>query len=88
MRLGHFRKLSFSGVVEPLPSAFMRLNAGLSDSFRRIHSDTPSSRIETRKGMRQPHSRKASSPMVKRTPRITARLSSRPTVAVIWMKEV
>ncbi|MNE91414.1 hypothetical protein D3C80_1890220 [compost metagenome] len=55
-------KLSFRGVVEPLPSAFMRLNEGLSASFRRIHSETPSSRIETRKGTRQPHSRKASSP--------------------------
>ena len=81
-------KLSFRGVVEPLPSAFMRLKAGLSDSFRRIHRDTPSSRIETRNGMRQPQSANASSPMARRTPRITIRLSSRPTVAVIWMKEV
>ncbi|MNX94249.1 hypothetical protein D3C86_1264750 [compost metagenome] len=55
-------KLSFSGVLDPLPSAFMRLNEGLSASFRRIHSDTPSNRIETRKGMRQPHAAKASSP--------------------------
>ncbi|MNR33864.1 hypothetical protein D3C85_1515790 [compost metagenome] len=81
-------KLSFSGVVEPLPSAFIFLNEGLSASFRRIHSETPSSRIETMKGMRQPQSRKASSPTAKRTPRMTARLSTRPAVAVIWMKEV
>ena len=48
----------------------------------------PSSRIETRNGMRQPQSAKASSPIAVRTPRITSSDRNRPSVAVVWIHEV
>ena len=61
-RFFHWPNDSVSGAFEVLPSSFIFLKAG--DSFRlsRIHTETPSRRIETRNGMRQPQSVKAASP--------------------------
>ncbi len=44
------------------PSSLSLANCGLSLSFRRIHTEMPSNRIETRNGMRQPQLANASSP--------------------------
>ena len=62
---------------------FLRLEG--CDSFidKRIQTDTPSRKTETRKGMRQPHSAKASSPIALRVARITIRDRNRPSVAVV-----
>ena len=45
-RLPHWPKDSVSGAFEVLPSDFMRAKAGDSDSLRRIHTETASSRPE------------------------------------------
>ncbi len=42
----------------------MRLNAGLSDSFSRIHSEIASSTAEKKNGTRQPQALKASGPTI------------------------
>lgn len=54
-RFFHWPNDSASGAFDSLPSLFMRWNAGDSDSDSRIHTDTPSSTIDSRYGMRQPH---------------------------------
>ncbi|MNN99533.1 hypothetical protein D3C81_2192010 [compost metagenome] len=71
-----------------MPSAFIFWKAGDSDSVMRIQTDTASSRMDTRNGMRQPHSTKAASPIEVRTPRITSSDRNRPSVAVVWIHEV
>jgi hypothetical protein len=48
----------------------------------------PNNAIDTRNGMRQPQSAKASSPVMVRTPRMTIRLRNRPSVAVVWIHDV
>jgi hypothetical protein len=74
--------------LEVLPSSFIFLNAGLSLRVRRIHTEMPSSTMESRKGMRQPQAAKASSPSQVRVPRITSSDRNRPSVAVVWIHEV
>jgi hypothetical protein len=59
----HWPKASESGALEPVPSSFIFWKAGLSCSCSRIQTEMPSSTIESRKGMRQPQSAKAASPM-------------------------
>ena len=54
----------------------------------RIHTEMPSSTMDSRKGIRQPQSAKACSPMEVRTPRITSSDRNRPSVAVVWIHEV
>ena len=81
-------KASRSGVLEPLPSALMRAKAGNSSSCRRIQIDTPSSRIESRNGTRQPQSANCAGVSHRRSPRTTISERNRPTVAVVWIHEV
>ena len=56
------KKLSVIGALEVLPSAFICWNSGDSCSCMRIHTDTPSSTIDSRNGMRQPQASNASVP--------------------------
>ncbi|GJE15607.1 hypothetical protein AIGOOFII_0304 [Methylobacterium marchantiae] len=58
LALRHWPKASESGAFEPVPSSFIFLKAGLSCICRRIQTETPSSTIETRNGMRQPQAAK------------------------------
>ncbi|MNT45542.1 hypothetical protein D3C72_1821340 [compost metagenome] len=88
MAFFHWPKASLSGALEVLPSSFIFLKAGDSFIFRRIQTDTPSSRTETRKGMRQPQAAKASLPSANCTPRMTTSERNRPSVAVVWIHEV
>ena len=87
-RFFHWPKDSDSGALEVLPSAFILANAGDSFMDSRIYTDTPSSRMETTKGMRQPQSPKASSPMMVRVPKITSKERNRPAVAVVCIHAV
>ena len=48
------RRLPVSGAFELLPSSFIFWNTGDSFSRSRIHTEMPSSRTDTRNGMRQP----------------------------------
>lgn len=84
----HWPKDSVNGALETLPSAFIFWKAGDSDSVMRIQTEMASSRMDTRKGMRQPQSANASSPSMVRTPRITSSDRNRPSVAVVWIHEV
>jgi hypothetical protein len=83
-----FALLAFAAGFAVRPSATIRLNTGLSSSFSRIHRETPRSRIETRKGMRQAQALNTSSPSIVRTARMTIRLRKRPSVAVVWIQLV
>ncbi|MNT15043.1 hypothetical protein D3C72_1500750 [compost metagenome] len=74
--------VSANGDFEARPSAFIFLNSGDSSSLRRIHSEMPNNRMETMKGMRQPHARNVSGPMVRRNGMMTATASRKPTAAV------
>ncbi len=66
----HWPKASVSGALESLPSALILAKAGDSCSDSRIQIDTPSRKIETRNGMRQPQALKASARRcVRRRPR-------------------
>ena len=76
------------GALDSVPFSFISRNSGDSDSCRRIHTEMPSSTMDSRNGMRQPQAAKASTPIVSRTVRITTSDSSRPMVAVVWMKLV
>ena len=87
-RFFHWPKDSDSGALEVLPSAFIFVKAGDSCSCIRIHTEIPSSTIETRYGMRQPQSAKAASPSVVRVVRITTSEIIRPMVAVVWIHDV
>jgi hypothetical protein len=82
-RLPQRAKDSVSGAFEPLPSAFICWNSGVSLSLSRIQTETASRMTETRNGMRQPQSAKASSPIQVRTPRMTRSERNRPKVAVV-----
>ena len=53
-----------------------------------IQTDTASSTMETRKGMRQAQALKASSPRLERTTMITISDRKRPSVAVVWIQLV
>ncbi len=84
----HCRKASDSGRFEVLPSAFILANAGDSFIDIRIQTEMPSSRTESRKGMRQPQARNSSSPTAVRVPRMTSSDRNRPMVAVVWIQAV
>ncbi|MCY1299119.1 hypothetical protein D9M70_486350 [compost metagenome] len=86
-RLRHCANDSVSGALEVLPSAFMRWNAGDSFIDSRMYTDIPSSRIDSRKGMRQPQVSNAG-PVSSRHSRITISDRNRPSVAVVWIHEV
>ena len=58
----HWPKDSGSGAFEVLPSDFIFWKAGDSFIDRRIQTEMPSSKIDTRNGTRQPHSSKSFSP--------------------------
>src|SRR5437763_9967296 len=79
---------SVSGAFEVLPSSFIFLKAGDSFIDRRIHTLTPSRKIETRNGTRQPQSANEASPSHVRVPRITSSDRNRPSVAVVWIHDV
>ena len=81
-------KDSVSGAFEVLPSSFIFWKAGLSFSISRIQTETPSSTIETRKGMRQPQALNSSGLIETRQPRMTSSDRKRPRVAVVWIHEV
>ena len=88
LRLPQRPKASVSGAFDVVPSSFIFWKTGLSLSCMRIHSDTPSRMIEIRKGMRQPQSAKASSPISVRMVMTTPSAANSPSVAVVWMKLV
>jgi hypothetical protein len=79
---------SVSGAFEVLPSSFMRLNAGVSFRLSRIHTETMSSRNDSRNGTRQPQSLNAASPRNSLQARMTISERNRPSVAVVWIHEV
>ena len=76
-------KASVSGAFEPLPSSFIFLNTGDSLRRSRIQTEIPSSRTDTRNGIRQPQAAKSASPMAVRVNRITSSDRNRPSVAVV-----
>ena len=84
----HWPKASDSGALEPLPSSFIRWNAG--DSFRdsRIQTEIPSSMKESRNGMRHPQAAKSSLLMTFWMIRMTTSDRNRPSVAVVWIHDV
>ena len=84
----HWPKASVSGALECVPSSFIFWNAGDSASCIRIHTETPSRKMETRNGTRQPHSAKAAGDMTQRSPRMTSNEANRPAVAVVWIHDV
>jgi hypothetical protein len=53
-----------------------------------MNTETTIRKMETRKGMRQPQSAKASRDMLNCTSRITLIDRNRPSVAVVWIKLV
>ncbi|MNG20075.1 hypothetical protein D3C84_1042990 [compost metagenome] len=79
---------SVSGALEVLPSDFIFMKAGLSFRVRRIHTEMPSSTMDSRKGMRQPQAANSSSPSQVRVPRMISSERNRPSVAVVWIHEV
>jgi hypothetical protein len=70
------------------PASFIALNTGLSESLRRIQSDTASSRIENRNGIRQPHACQSASDTMALNISTTARLRMKPPTTLAWMKLV
>ena len=88
LRLSQRPNASRSGAVQTSPSSLSFAKAGLSDSLKRSQTEMISSTTETRNGMRQPHSRKASSPTDLRVPRMTSSPAIRPSEAVIWIQPV
>ncbi|MNP07985.1 hypothetical protein D3C76_1000370 [compost metagenome] len=88
LRLSQRAKDSVSGALEDLPSAFIFRNTGDSLSCRRMYTETISSRIDSRKGIRQPQASNASVPSTVRQARITSSERNRPRVAVVWIHEV
>ncbi|MCY1443764.1 hypothetical protein D9M71_601970 [compost metagenome] len=88
LRLPQRAKDSVSGALQALPSAFIFTNTGDSLSCRRMYTETISSRIDSRKGIRQPQASKASVPSTVRQARITSSERNRPRVAVVWIHEV
>ncbi|OQA29823.1 MAG: hypothetical protein BWY56_02625 [Acidobacteria bacterium ADurb.Bin340] len=87
-RFFHSPKHSDNGALDTLPSICIFRKAGDSCIDKRIHTLTPSSTDDSRKGMRQPHSAKVCSPIRLRVPRITIRDRNRPSVAVVWIQAV
>src|SRR5437588_3683615 len=88
LRLSHLPKASFSGCKEVIPAVLIEVKIGDSFIFNRIYSEMETRRIDSRKGMRQPHAEKASLVMKDCVATITRRETKRPSVAVIWMKLV
>ena len=88
LRFFHWPNDSVSGAFEVVPSSFIFWKAGLSFSISRIQTETPSSTIDTRNGMRQPQAAKSSGDIETRQARITSSDRNRPSVAVVWIHEV
>ena len=86
--LPHRANDSVSGAVLCVPSRFICLNTGDSSSARRIHTETPSSTIDRRNGIRQPQASNASLPSASRQARITISERKSPSVAVVWIHDV
>ena len=70
------------------PASLIAWNTGLSESFRRIHKDMASSRIEKRKGRRQPHASQVAAGIGALKASTTARLRMKPPTTLAWMKLV
>jgi len=87
-RFFHWPKDSDRGALEVLPSDFIFAKAGDSFMLSRIHTEMPSSTIDTRNGILQPQSANAASPIAVRVPRITISDRNRPSVAVVWIQAV
>src|SRR5690606_32883072 len=81
-------KDSLNGAFDVLPSDFIFMKAGDSDIDMRIQTEMASRKTDSRNGMRQPQSAKASSPTALRAPRITNSDMNRPIVAVVWIHDV
>lgn len=81
-------KASVRGALELFPSSFIFWKIGDSLRRSRIQTETPSRSTETRNGIRQPHAAKSASPVAVRVNRITSSDRNRPSVAVVWMKDV
>ena len=81
-------KLSTKGLPAVSPASLIAWNTGLSLSFSRIHRLMTSSRIESRKGTRQPQAAKSSSGMIARHSATTAMESTKPPTTLAWMKLV
>ena len=77
-----------NGLALVSPAAFMAWKTGLSDSFNRIQSEMNSSTIESRKGMRHPHSAKSSAGISARQAMTTRIESTKPPTTLAWMKLV
>src|ERR1044072_9134234 len=88
LRLRHWPNDSVSGAFEVLPSSFIFLKAGDSFIDKRIHTLTPSRKIDTRNGMRPPQPLNAASPIHVRVARMTSSDRNRPSVAVVWIHDV
>ena len=74
--------------MDDLPSDLSRVNSGVSCSRSRMMSASTTRTDERMNGIRQPYSRNAASPSVIRKNAMTARASTRPTVAVVWIQLV
>ncbi len=77
------RRLPVAAPFDVVPRFFISRNTGLSESCMRIHTDTASSTMDSRNGMRQPQSLNASSPKMLRMPTTSSNAANRPTVAVV-----
>ena len=51
--------------------------------LKRMYTEMPNSKMDTRNGTRQPQSAKASSPRAVRVPKITIKDKNKPKVAVV-----
>ncbi len=78
LMLPGYLMLSTNGFFETVPASFIALKTGLSLSISRIHSEMASSRIEMRKGMRQPQASNASVDMAERVASTTHTASRNP----------
>src|SRR5439155_24291330 len=78
-------KASVRGAFEPLPSSLILLNTGDALRRSRIQTETPSSKTDTRNGIRQPQAAKSDSPMAVRVNRITRTDRNRHSGAVARM---
>lgn len=81
-------KACASGAAGTVPLRCMRRKTGLSVSRNLSRTDTASGRIESRKGIRQPHAAKASSPSALRSPRISSSVTTKAAVMVPCRKLV
>src|SRR5690606_6799321 len=88
LRLLHLPKETLMGCFDEVPSAFILRQTGDSLKRMRIHTEIPSKSSKIRNGMRQPQSRKASSPNDLRMPNTTSKDRNSPMVAVVCIQLV